>query len=181
MSNYSDDLIEKAKQALVRIDEASVLYTLVQLSKAVQDRGRKSEFQTLNLYRDWLVHTDLDRNKRLAEFFQQWDEIIAGIQKGTGMQEALNKSQEALAFGHLFAEMESLGVNLELNKRYFFINTLVTSVIDAPLRWSGQHVKEFRFTYESDRKRIDSTYLCHMQIQLKQGNWFNGPELHHGN
>jgi hypothetical protein len=178
MNSYSERLIQKIKQALSDINEVSVLYTLVQLSKALQDSGRKLEFPTINLYRDWLVHTDLDRNKLLAEFFKQWDEIIEGIQNGTGVLDATNKCQEALAFGNLFTELESLEINLEVNQRYLFINALVGAVIDAPLRWGGEHVKEFRFTYEPERKQKDSSYFCHMQIQLTQGSWFNGPELH---
>jgi len=179
MSSYSQQLIEGVNKALANVNEVSVLYALVQLTKAVQNCGTKHGFPTLSLYRDWLVHTDLDRNKRLAEFFNQWDEIIVGISNGKGMLDALNKSQEALAFGHLFAELESIGVNLEANKKYLFINALMKNLIDAPLRWKGEHVKEFRFTFDEKRKQVDSSYFCHMQIQLKTGHWFNGPELHY--
>lgn len=178
MSTYSEELIQKTKLALSDVSEVTVLYALVQMNKAIQDQGRKSEFPTISLYRDWLVHTDLDRNKRLAEFFKQWDEIIYDIQNGKGKLEATNKSQEALALGHLFEEMESLGINLEMKKKYLFINALMKAVIDAPLRWEGENVREFRFTYELSRKQEDPTYFCHMQFQLKQGRWFDGPELH---
>ena len=178
MSSYSESLIQKAKQALSNINEISVLFAVVQLNKVTEDCGREQEFPTIYLYRNWLVHTDLDRNKRLPKFFMQWDEIIDGIQKGEGMHDATNKSIRALEFDLLFTEMESFGINLDVDMKYLFIKALTAAVIDAPLRWSGEHVKEFRFTFEQERKQADSSYFCHMQIQHKSGVWFNGPELH---
>lgn len=178
MGSYSDNLIQKTKRALSSIDEASVVYSLVSLYKAVEDRGNEKSFPTLNLYRDWVVHTDLDRNKRLGDFFKQWDDIIDGIAANSDKLEATNLASDALVFDHLFNEIESLGVALETRQKYLFINALMTDVIDAPLRWKGKNVKEFRFTFEQQRKDADSTYFCHMQIQLVQGLWFDGPELH---
>ena len=161
------------------IDETSVLYALVQLNKAARDNGRASEFKTINLYRDWLVHTDLDHNKSLTEFFEQWDKIIESIHNRIGIDHATEKSIEPLKFDYLFEELASLGVNLQANDRNFFIRALVGNLLDTPLRWPGNHIKEFRFTFDDKKKETYPTYFCHMQIQHTSGKWFNGPELHY--
>jgi len=178
MPSYSDKLISKAEDSLERnIGEPSILFSLVLLNKVVKDRNRESEFPTINLYRDWLVHTDLDRNKKLSEFFDQWDIIIEDIASGKKKNDVIPKTVNSLAFKNLFDEMATLGIETE--KKDLFVNQLVNSLIDAPLRWKGKHIKEFRFTYEEDRKKLDSTYFCHMQIQHTSDSWFNGPELHY--
>lgn len=179
MNSYSKKLIEKTKVFLAGgINDASVMYALVQLNKASQDCGHGPEFMTINFYRDWLVHTDLDRNKSLLEFFEQWDEIINGIKRGVGIDIATEKSSEPLKFEHLFTELTSLGIKLETRERNLFIKVLVESLLDAPIRRQSKHVKEFRFTFDSKRKQTHSTYVCHMQIQLTNDKWFDGPEFH---
>ncbi|MBI2086913.1 MAG: hypothetical protein HYT69_01960 [Candidatus Zambryskibacteria bacterium] len=181
MKSYWDNLLKKAKDALAKnINEVSVLYSLVQLNKFAEDRGRESEFPTIRLYRDWLVHTDLDRPRHLIEFFEKLDEAIDDIRKGGGIEVAEQKIVIPLKFVKLFDELSVLGISLDTDQKALFIKSLVDGLIDAPLRWKGKHVKEFRFTYDNLRKKERESYFCHIQGQLIQGDkWFDGPELHY--
>ena len=179
MTNYSDKLVQKVQNALIgSINETSILYALVLLNKAVQDTHSVSKFLTINLYRDWLVHTNLDRKRHLELFFTEWDKIIEDIRKGSGRQGATEASLSSLALSKLFDEMQTLGITLESTQKDQFVVALVSSLLDAPLRWDGEHIKEFRFTYEVERKKSHSSYICHMQIQLTTGEWFDCTELH---
>jgi hypothetical protein len=97
------------------------------------------------------------------------------------MNMSLVRSQAVLDFGNLFAEVGSFGISLEDRQKYLFINALMKGLIDTPLRWNvGKHVDEFRFTFDANRKQLASKYFCHMQIHLKKGYWFDGPEVHYG-
>ncbi len=172
--------MQKIQRALEKIDEISVIYSLVQLAKVATDTGQAGQSPTIDFYRCWVVHTSLDRNKSLARFFAEWDGIISDIQNNKGILHATNRSQEVLNFVHLFTEIESFGIKLEDKQKYLFINALMKNLVDTPLRWSnGDNVDEFRFTFEEARKASDSTYFCHMQIHLKNAYWFDGPELHY--
>ena len=184
MKNYWDNLHQNARNSLAGdINKVSVLYSLVQLNKFAWDRGRNRkgelEFPTINLYRDWLVHTSLDRNKDLATFFEKLDETIDSIGNGLGNEVALQKILAPLRFEKLFEELSTLDIALNKNQKDLFIKSLVSELIDAPLRKNGKHVKEFRFTYEESRKIDNESYFCHIQIQHISGKWFNGPEFHY--
>jgi|SRR3989344_562815 len=179
MKSYWDNLLQKAKDALDKsINGVSVLYTLVQLNKFVEDRGRKSEFPTIRLYRDWLVHTDLDWNKALVDFFEGLDQTFDDIGNGVGIEVATQRIQAPLKFHKLFEELSSLNIKLNTDKQALFVKHIVDELIDAPLRRAGRHVKEFRFTYEESRKEARNSYVCHMQIKHVSDRWFDGPEVH---
>lgn len=180
MTKYSERLILKVKNSLNDINEASVLYSLVMLNKAIEDSFSVADFPIINFYRDWLVHNDISHNKqeRLNIFFEKWDKIFKNVSKGLDLENATVDSIIPLNFLSLFKEVSSLGIVLDNIKKNLFILNLTNNLLDAPLRWSGEHIKEFRFTYESGRKDLSSTYICHMQIEHISGKWFNGPELH---
>jgi len=179
MKSYWGNLLQKAKEALAKnISEASVLYSLVQLNKYVEDRGREKEFPTIKLYRDWLVHTDLDRNKGLTDFFEGLDKTFDDISKGVGIEVATKNIQVPLKFHILFEELSNLNIVLDTDQQALFVKHVVDELVDAPLRRAGRHVKEFRFTYEESRKEARNSYVCHMQIKHVSDRWFNGPEVH---
>ncbi|MFA5889033.1 MAG: hypothetical protein WCW47_01985 [Candidatus Paceibacterota bacterium] len=181
MTNYSNRLVQKVQSALTKsISEGSVLYTLVMLSKAIQDScdDHTIKFPVIYFYRDWIVHTSLDYNKQLKKFFEKWDNIIEGIKNGGDKQNFTGASLNSLEISKLFTEMETLGITIGFEQKGEFVIALVNNLIDAPLRWKGKHIKEFRFTYDVERKKSSSSYICHMQIQHITNLWFNGPELH---
>ena len=179
MGNYWDNLLQKSKDSLAKeVNEVSVLYSLVQLDKFAEDRGRQSEFLTLKLYRDWLAHTSLGWNKALAEFFEKLDGTIDGIGNGSGKEIALQNILAPLKFEKLFEELSTLGIILIPSQQTLFIKSLVGGLIDAPLRRDGKNVKEFRFTHEESKKMNNESYFCHIQIQHISGKWFPGPEFH---
>jgi len=180
MTDYSNKLVKKVQSALntSEITEVSVLYALVLLNKVAQDSDVK--LPTIALYRDWLVHTDLDRNKQLESLFTQLDKMIDGIAKGGGKQDATKASIEALKLSNLFDEIQNLEITLNSEQKEQFVVGLVNNLLDAPLRWNhGEHIKEFRFTYENSRLESSPSYICHIQFQYSAGQWFDGPEVHY--
>ena len=180
MRNYWDNLLQKSKDSLAKeIDEVSVLYSLVQLDKFAEDRGRQSEFLTLKLYRDWLVHTSLGWNPSLTSFFEKLDGTIDGIGNGSGKEVALQNILAPLNFEKLFKELSTLGIILIPSQQTLFIKSLVGGLIDAPLRREGKNVKEFRFTHEESRRINNESYFCHIQIQRMSGKYFDVLEFHY--
>jgi hypothetical protein len=70
-----DKLRLEFKQPIVA--ESQVVYILVEIGKLLEHGNKKKDFPTINFYRNWAVHTRLDRSDFADALVRNFDDFIA--------------------------------------------------------------------------------------------------------
>jgi hypothetical protein len=73
------EIIYKLQRQLVKgvVDEAHVVYVMVEIRKLMDHFKRKTDFPWLSLFCDWIVHTGIERKHEAAEWLlQNFDEMV---------------------------------------------------------------------------------------------------------
>lgn len=100
--------------------ERQVVYILVEIGKLLEHEKAKETYPTIRFYRDWIVHTKLDRSALADDLVRQFDDYVTSSNTS-----ATDKLKELVS---------PLTLQREL-KKYLTHHCLVFSCCEDSVRW----------------------------------------------
>ncbi len=126
---YKLKIIYKIEKELKNLDsEAQVVYILTQIFRIIESKNQEVEYPCINFYRNWTVHSKIDRN-----FKPQIKLILLYFIKNPGSREFfLFHNELILEMFKFFKEHSVSELDVEQVEKFIFLLSKVLS--DTPVK-----------------------------------------------
>lgn len=177
----ADQIINKLNEHILNgvTREADVIYLLVQIRKILDREKLKTEYPFLDLYCDWVLHTDIS-SKKNQQILGKINLAVAALEDPDGMDyaDALDNLNKAISLDGLYGDMQKIFQAKKIDESIFgrenwqkFGELLFEILRDIPLIASGkQLLSEF-----SIAEAVDISHSFRIRIKLPDDRIYSAP------
>ena len=159
--------------------EADVIYLLVQIRKILEQEDLKDIYTFLDLYCDWVLHTNIT-SKKNQQILGKINLAVAALEDPDNIDypDALENLNKAISLDGLYRDMKNLFQSKNLNDNLFSIDNwkkfgglLISILKDIPLVASGEQlISTFSFA-----EAVDVSHSFRIRIKLPDNRVYTGP------